>query len=264
MEQILDFWFMFFVYAFLGWVVEVAFHVITKGKFINRGFLDGPYCPIYGFGVTAILYVLAPLMRNLPAVFGLSIVITTLIELVGGFVLMKLFHKRWWDYSGEKHNIKGYICPKFSVYWGIGALIVVEIVHPVVSGTYHHLPVRLILLLDIAMGLLMLIDLASTVSRILGLNEELKELSEMERHIIHLSEVIGEHVTQDVLQGEEEKQKAEEKYELLKKERDEKLAALSQKHRRMLAAFPTMKALDEREMFEKLKSRVKERIRKER
>lgn len=100
--------FFFFVYAFLGWCVEVAYAAITTRELVNRGFLNGPICPIYGCGMTVMITVLgrftmpssdmAWYQNVLVAFFG-GMVITTLVELVGGYILYKMFHTRWWDYS---------------------------------------------------------------------------------------------------------------------------------------------------------------------
>ena len=110
----------FFIYAFIGWVVEVSFHAVTVGKFINRGFLSGPYCPIYGFGAISVIYFLTDIAeKNKFVLFLGSIAIATAIEFVAGFLLEKIFHERWWDYSDRKLNVGGYICIEFSVIWGL-------------------------------------------------------------------------------------------------------------------------------------------------
>ena len=121
--------FFFFVYAFLGWCVEVAYAAITTRELVNRGFLNGPICPIYGCGMTVMIAVLgrftmpssdmAWYQNVLVAFFG-GMVITTLVELVGGYILYKMFHTRWWDYSMYRFNLGGFICPRFSLLWGLG------------------------------------------------------------------------------------------------------------------------------------------------
>ncbi len=113
-----DYLIYFFIYAFIGWVVEVSYHAVTKGKFINRGFLAGPYCPIYGFGAISVIYFLTDIAeKNKLVLFLGSMLIATLIEFVAGFLLEKIFHERWWDYSDRKLNIGGYICLEFSAIW---------------------------------------------------------------------------------------------------------------------------------------------------
>ena len=141
--------FFFFVYAFLGWCVEVAYAAITTRELVNRGFLNGPICPIYGCGMTVMIAVLgrftmpssdmAWYQNVLVAFFG-GMVITTLVELVGGYILYKMFHTRWWDYSDFPFNIGGYICLEFCLLWGVGTLVVMRIVHPVVADLVDLIP----------------------------------------------------------------------------------------------------------------------------
>ena len=91
----------FFIYAFLGWCTEVSYAALKTGRFVNRGFLNGPVCPVYGFGVVIVLWVLEPLRGNLLLLFLGSVALTSLLEWLTGFVLERLFHQRWWDYSQE-------------------------------------------------------------------------------------------------------------------------------------------------------------------
>lgn len=124
--------FIFFTYAILGWCLEVAFHALVTGKFINRGFLNGPWCPVYGFGASAVLACLLPLRGSVPLLFLGSLLVTSALEWLTGFVLEQLFHQRWWDYSDEPFNLNGYICLRFSLAWGLACLLVVDFIHPTV------------------------------------------------------------------------------------------------------------------------------------
>ena len=97
----------FFLYSFLGWVSEVAFHAVKTGKFVNRGFLNGPVCPIYGAGVVLILLILGEYAQTMWAVFLVGVTVPTLLELVTGWLLETFFHDKWWDYSERRFNFKG-------------------------------------------------------------------------------------------------------------------------------------------------------------
>ena len=99
----------FFIYAFLGWCTEVSFFAVKTGKFVNRGFLNGPVCPVYGFGLVIIIMALTPLKDNLLLLFVGSVVITSSLEFLTGWALEKIFHTRWWDYTNNKFNLHGYI-----------------------------------------------------------------------------------------------------------------------------------------------------------
>ena len=110
----------------LGWCLEVCFCTINTGQFVNRGFLNGPVCPIYGFGMVLVIVALTGFSGNLPALFLGGMVLTSAIELAGGWALKKLFHTSWWDYSDQPFNIGGYICLKFSLAWGLCVVVVMR------------------------------------------------------------------------------------------------------------------------------------------
>ena len=144
----------FLIYSVVGWCVEVVFHALVFHKVINRGFLNGPVCPVYGFGVIVVFGVLNVITGlvggrsfgeaiikggvglppgkdlNIFVLFIIGAIFATLVELLGGWLLDTVYHTRWWDYTDEFLNFKGYICLKFSIFWGIGIVIVVKFVHP--------------------------------------------------------------------------------------------------------------------------------------
>ena len=130
----------FFIYAFLGWCLEVVFCTVNSGRWVNRGFLNGPVCPIYGTGMCIVLLVLEPLAGNTLLLFLGSMVLTSALELVTGFVLKKAFHTSWWDYSDQPFNIGGYICLKFSLAWGLAGMAAVRLLHPPIARLVDRLP----------------------------------------------------------------------------------------------------------------------------
>lgn len=181
----------FFLYSFLGWVVEVAFHAVTMGKFVNRGFLNGPVCPIYGVGVVVILLILGPWVEKPWLVLLVGIALPTLIELVTGWALETFFHNKWWDYSSRKLNFKGYICAEFSVLWGLAVLFVIEVVHPGVKW-FAALFGEIAGTVLISVGLAALAaDLAITVLQVLKLNKKLAEIDAAAKAMRVGSDFIG-------------------------------------------------------------------------
>lgn len=124
----------FFIYAFLGWCTEVAYAALDIGKFVNRGFLNGPCCPVYGFGVLIVVGILTPLKDNLLILFTGSVLLTTVLEYITGWILEKAFHNKWWDYSDKPFNVKGYICLKFSILWGLACTFIMVALHPAIFG----------------------------------------------------------------------------------------------------------------------------------
>ena len=193
----------FFVYAFLGWCSEVSYAALHTGKFVNRGFLNGPVCPIYGVGVLVVLWVLEPLENNILLLFLGSVVLTSLLEWLTGFVLEKLFHQRWWDYSGEPFNLGGYICLRFSVAWGLACLFVLKIIHPSILWGIQMVPHTLgCILLGIFVAV-MAVDLAATVRTIARMNRQLSQLDELAARIKEVSNDLGEHLAVRVLDAAE-------------------------------------------------------------
>lgn len=131
----------FIIYSFLGWAIEVAYHAVVVGKIINRGFLTGPICPVYGFGMLAVLAIMGLLPVNQKTgevstwlMFLTGSFFTTLVELIAGWGLDKLFHARWWDYSEMPFNLHGYICLAFCIIWGLAVTLALKVLHPFVHS----------------------------------------------------------------------------------------------------------------------------------
>ena len=169
----------FFIYAFLGWCTEVSYAALKTGRFVNRGFLNGPVCPVYGFGVVIVLWVLEPLRGNLLLLFLGSVALTSLLEWLTGFVLERLFHQRWWDYSQEPFNLGGYICLRFSIAWGLACLFVVKLLHPSVLWCIRTVPYPMGVGLLALFSAVMAVDLAATVCTIARMNRQLSQLDEL-------------------------------------------------------------------------------------
>ena len=203
---------MFFAYGFLGWCAEVAYAACCEGRFVNRGFLNGPICPIYGFGVLGVILLLQPFEHSLALLFAGSLVITTLIEFVTGFVLEKVFHAKWWDYSDKPMNIMGYVCLPFSLMWGVACVAVVRFVHPVILGLIRLMPQMMQLVLACVSGAVMLVDIIATVAAIRMLTERVKRLSEMAAEIHRLSDEIGQAISDGTLSAKRKAVAGEEKF----------------------------------------------------
>lgn len=124
----------FFVYAFLGWLLETIYCVVTLGVFNKRGFLYGPVCPIYGFGAIILIQCLKNIKTNTIGKFFIAMISFTVFEYVVSVVLESLFGLRWWDYTGEPFNFQGRISLAFSLAWGVIGVIFVEKIHPFIKS----------------------------------------------------------------------------------------------------------------------------------
>ncbi len=131
MESFKNLFFLFMFYSFLGWVVEVIKISFASKKFINRGFLIGPFCPIYGIGCVAITVLLKNSVNDFSELFLKSIFICSILEYFTSYIMEKIFKYRWWDYSKRKFNINGRICLETMIPFGLGACFIVYFVNPI-------------------------------------------------------------------------------------------------------------------------------------
>ena len=146
---------LFLCYSFLGWACETVYCSIGKRKFVNRGFLNGPLCPVYGFGALAVLYFLRPVSDNIPLLFVSGMVLTSVIEYITGYLLEKLFATKWWDYSSRRFNIHGRVCLRNSLMFGALSVVAVRVIDPVIRGGIYALPATVCAVLSIVFGAMM-------------------------------------------------------------------------------------------------------------
>ena len=242
----------FLIYAFLGWCSEVAFAAVNKGKFVNRGFLNGPVCPIYGFGMLIVVTALWGLKGNLILLFLGSATLTTALEFVTGFVLEKFFHDKWWDYSDMPFNIKGYICLKFTVLWGLAATFIVGAVHRFVYMLIVKMPTVPGIILLAVFAAAFVTDFVITVTELAKMPKKLGALLEAEKALRAISDKIGENISDTTIAAKEKgseiavenKPKIDELKAEYEKKKQEFSAAFEKRnfvHRRIVKAFPNLK-----------------------
>ena len=146
MQSILIQFAIFLIYSFLGWICETLFCSVAARKFINRGFLTGPFCPIYGFGAMIILLLFSGLRDHWLLLFLGSIVGTSGLEYLTSLILEKVFRLSLWDYSQRRWNLHGRICLRNSLLFGIMSVLMVQVIHPHVVGFLLSLPENFLLL----------------------------------------------------------------------------------------------------------------------
>lgn len=174
---------LFFIYSFVGWCVEVAFVAVTSGKVVNRGFLNGPVCPIYGCGMLGVLMALTPIKNSLILLFLGGMIICSAVELFGGWILDKIFHMRWWDYSDNPFNIGGYVCLGFSIMWGMGVVFVVRLVHPPIMALVNKLPKIIGVALICISIILFVVDMIVTLKNLIGIKKSLGQLDKVAQNL---------------------------------------------------------------------------------
>lgn len=233
-----DFMWIVLIYGFLGWCGEVAFAAVKHGKFVNRGFLNGPICPIYGFGALIVTVILSPIADNVVLLFIGSVVFTSLLEFITGFVLEQLFHEKWWDYSNVRFNIKGYICLRFSMLWGVAATLIVKLVHPSIMWLVGKIPLKLGIVLLCVLIAAFTADIVFTLIGVFGLQKRMKAITEIESALRKVSDDIGEGVANTVFAAQNAKKTIDEKGGELKSaiaDKNDELKATIHQHNAELA-----------------------------
>ena len=182
---------MFFIYAITGWVLEVVYYGYDEGRFINRGFLNGPLCPVYGIGFYGVVLLLQPLAYNFFLLFFGSAFICTFVEFWAGFILYQIFEMRWWDYRNEKYNFMGFICPKFSFYWGIACSFGIYVLHPTVLWVLHHTYDNAKIVILSILTVVLVCDIIATVTAIFGVKKRLGFLTGIPREMKVFSDKVG-------------------------------------------------------------------------
>lgn len=241
----------FIIYAFLGWCSEVAFAAVNKGKFVNRGFLNGPVCPIYGVGMLIVVLCLWNLRDRPLLLFLGSALLTTALEFITGFVLERFFHDKWWDYSDMPFNIKGYVCLKFTILWGLAASFIIGAIHRFIYMLIEKTPFVLGVILLAVFSAAFIADFTVTLTALVKLPKKLKAMAEAERALRAVSDKIGENISDTTIAAKEKGEAlAEEnkpRFEELKAEYEKKkkeLSAMLERNfvqRRIFKAFPNLK-----------------------
>ena len=177
MLHTIEIYFLLFIsYAFLGWCMEVTCMFIQYKKFINRGFLIGPYCPIYGWGALAITILLKRYMEDPLVLFVMSTIICSIIEYLTSYFMEKKYHARWWDYSNKKFNINGRICLETLIPFGILGVAIMYGTNPILFKLYNQIPQLVINILTVILFIGFIVDNIISSNIISSINVEENKL----------------------------------------------------------------------------------------
>lgn len=190
-------WF-YFIYSFIGWCGEVCAAAVKKKKFINRGFVSGPFCPIYGAGAAAFAVFLPELTENPFFLFMGGVILASFIEFTTGALLEKLFHKKWWDYSEIRFNFEGYICARYSLLWGGFALLLVYFVNPALAALLDMLPHLAGVIVLWALAVFLALDTVGTSLAIRGMQKKVEQLGQLTEGIEQISRLLENAITQKI------------------------------------------------------------------
>lgn len=170
---------LFFVYSFLGWAMEVVHGVYGKRKLINHGFLNGIVCPVYGFSMVFLSVFLDSLREGWFYLFLGCMIVCSVIELVTGVILEKVFRIRMWDYSNMKFQVGGYVCLKYAILWGILGMLLIKLANPFFLSIIHKIPQIVGEILLIVFNILLVVDTVTTLAGLYFGRENSKHMDEI-------------------------------------------------------------------------------------
>lgn len=210
-----------------------------------------------------VVQLLMPYKSNLFLLYVASVIVVTALEWLTGFALDKIFHNKWWDYSGMPLNLNGYVCLLFSLIWGVACVAIVKWIHPFIYKGVTFLPVWLLITLDVVFAIVILADLCVTVSKILKVNKHLEKMEEIAAELHRISDEIGQNISKDVLGVIERR-------EDISEEMSVKITELKQKYRelavhnaknmkRLMKAFPRMTPRKHKEIIEELRNYLRKK-----
>lgn len=253
----------FYIYAVLGWCAEVAYAAVKARAFVNRGFLNGPYCPIYGFGMVIVLLCLTPIADNIVLLFFGSALLTSLLELVTGYILEKFFDGKWWDYSGLPLNIHGYICLPFSLLWGAGCAVIMRVLHPLIMKLIFLFCNTAGFVAACILAVLFLADAGMTVATLLHLKKQIRLVKQINERMHDFSDKLGAGIYEGTIAAMDVSEKARTELKEVSGKARMKAADMSEKAR-TTAASVSEKAQAEyvqgKARWEAQKQRIKEEI----
>lgn len=265
----------FFVYGFLGWCTEVIFAAFKQHRFVNRGFLNGPICPIYGVGVTLVVACLEAFQSNLLLLYLSSVILVTILEGVTGWAMDKLFHNKWWDYSKLPLNIGGYVCLLFSLIWGVACVVIVYFIHPLIHQMLSWIPHVIGLVLIVILAAALIADIIVTSSAILKFNQYLERLKHITDELHEISDQIGEELYQNAMRVLDVQEESRQKLDDVKLEISEEIRMqivelktraqnLGEKvpkpARRLVKAFPKLESRNYKTQLELFRQKLEQRL----
>lgn len=186
MEEIQQIILQFFLYSFIGWIWETVYCSLKNKRFVYRGFLLGPITPIYGFGILSVLYLLKPFFNNLILLYFLSIILISVLEYATSYILEKLFNATWWDYQDVPLNLNGRVAVPISLFWGLGCIFIVKIVHPQAILLVEQALKTFSFTLPFLLLVIFLIDLIYTVFKLISIKKilvNLMSLSDKQKNV---------------------------------------------------------------------------------
>lgn len=248
----------FIIYSFLGWLLESVYKTIIFKKVTNSGFLYGPVCPMYGIAAVMMI-LLSRISNNLIIIFILSFFAFSIWEYIVGFILEKCFKTKYWDYSDLKFNIKGRVCLKNSIYWGILGVILIFVIQPLIENAISYIPEMALLCIEIILTIAVLSDAIITIFKTMIIHKKIEEVFE-------IGSTIKEKLTElkeGIHQERETREHLQNIIDDLKQRQDNLKIKVYKKINRLKKAFPEMHSenitrfMKQKNWIEDIKDKIK-------
>ena len=175
-DKLCFFLILFTIYSFIGWVVEVIDQRIEIGKLVNRGFLIGPVCPIYGVAGILMVLLLTKYMNSPLVLFVVAIFICSILEYFTSYIMEKIFKARWWDYSDKKLNINGRICLETMIPFGLLGMFVLYVLNPFITDKINAIPINILHIICIVLIVIYLLDFIVSLDIIVKIKSTFKSV----------------------------------------------------------------------------------------
>jgi len=190
-----DLTWLFFIYSFIGWCIEVCYAAVRRRQFVNRGFVSSPLCPIYGFGAVLFALFLPELVDHPFFLFLGGTVLATVLEYGTGMLMEKIFSKKLWDYSEIKYNVGGYICLRYALLWGLLAMATMLFINPLLCGFFDMIPAVITAVIQWIAVILLSLDFLAAAMTVLGMKAAAKRLSSLSDSLQHTSKLLENRLT---------------------------------------------------------------------
>lgn len=251
-------WLLFFyIYCFLGWCWETSYVSIKKHKFTNRGFIHGPFLPIYGSGAIIVLISTLPVKHNLILVFIFGMISATILEYITGVLMETIFKVRYWDYSNQPFNINGHICLISSLAWGMFSIFMIKVLHNPIEKFVLKFNYDFVTFITFILTIGIVIDMTISIKAALDLKNIITKITESNEELIRMQKRLDVIIAILDNDKQELQEKIEKKLENYKKARENKLL-FENLSKRFEFIEEKRNQFNENKQFESFKSELEE------
>lgn len=227
--SIIEWLFFFYFYCFFGWIFESTYVSVKSRHFVNRGFMRGPFLPIYGSGAIMMLVVSMPFQDNIVLTYLAGCAGATVLELVTGMAMESLFKVRYWDYSNQKFNYKGHICLSSTVAWGFLTILMTEFLHKGVEKIVFTIPETAVTVLTVVLSVYIVADFTLSFKAAMDLRDILIKLEKAREEMEHIQKRLDVLIAVASDEMENKRQQREEKAEEFMDSVEEKFARIRER-----------------------------------